>query len=219
MEEIMYIVIAGCGRLGAQLASIAAKDKHDVAVVSRTVDDFKRLTDNFNGITLEGIEFDIDTLKSAGIEQAGAFAAVTSDDNTNIMAAQVARNVFKVPIVVARVFDPLKEKTFNALGIDSICPTTLGAASIYSKFVIKDKSSHFLFYNDKVELIEVIYKNKKVLNKVKELEALGNFKIVTIGHDRETLIAKGDMILHEGDNLLIAVITENFEDIKKVFDL
>ncbi len=215
----MYIVIAGCGRLGAQLASIAAKDKHDVVIVSRTVDDFKRLTDNFNGITLEGIEFDIDTLKSAGIEQASAFAAVTSDDNTNIMAAQVARNVFKVPIVVARVFDPLKEKTFNALGIDSICPTTLGAASIYSKFVIKDKNSHFLFYNDKVELIEVIFRNKKVLNKVKELEALGNFKIVTAEHDRETFIAKEDTILNEGDKLLIAVLIENFEDIKKVFNL
>jgi trk system potassium uptake protein TrkA len=124
-----------------------------------------------------------------------------------------------VPIVVARVFDPLKEKTFNALGIDTICPTTLGAASIYSKFVIKDKGSHFLFYNDKVELIEVNYKNKKVPNKVKELEALGNFKIITVERDKGTLIANEDTILHEGDNLLIAVLTENFEDIKKVFDL
>jgi trk system potassium uptake protein TrkA len=215
----MYIVIAGCGRLGSQLASIASKDKHDVAVVSRTAEDFRRLSADFNGITVEGIEFDIDTLKSAGIEKANAFAAVTSDDNTNIMAAQVAKNVFKVPIVVARVFDPLKEKTFNALGIDTICPTTLGAASIYSKFVIKDKGSHFLFYNDKVELIEVNYKNKKVPNKVKELEALGNFKIITVERDKGTLIANEDTILHEGDNLLIAVLTENFEDIKKVFDL
>jgi trk system potassium uptake protein TrkA len=215
----MYIVIAGCGRLGAHLASMAARDKHDVTVISRQASDFKRLTDDFNGITLEGIEFDIDTLKSAGTGHANAFAAVSSDDNINIMAATVAKNIFKVPIIVARVFDPLKEKTFNALGIDSICPTTLGATSIYSRFIIKDESSHFLFYNDKIELIEIIYKNKRLPNKVRLIEELGNFKIVAIENNNRTVIAEENMELTEGDKLLIAVITDKFEDVKEVLDL
>ncbi|MGC9100441.1 MAG: potassium channel family protein [Caldisericum sp.] len=214
----MYIVVVGCGRLGSQLASIASKDGHDVAVVSRNPAEFKRLGPDFSGMTVEGVEFDIDTLREAGIEKADAFAAVTGDDNTNIMAAQVAKNVFNVPIITARVFDPEKYKTFLALGIDAICPTTLGASSIYSKFLLKNKRTHFLFYNDKLELIEIVYRGEQKTS-VKKLESLGDFKVVSVTEKNITHIAKEDTIINPGSSLLIAVLVENYNSIKKIFNL
>jgi len=152
---VMYIIIVGCGRLGAQLATKLSEEGHDVAVVDHDPDNFSRLSDEFNGATITGVEFDMEVLKSAGIEHADGFAAVTNGDNMNIMAAQVAKTIFKVPMVVARVFDPVKGETYRALGLETVCPTTSAANIIYSKFMIRNEESHFILPGGGIELVEV----------------------------------------------------------------
>lgn len=137
----MYVIIVGCGRVGAQLANVLAGDGHNVVVVDKNPDSFSRLGAGFNGTTVVGSGFDKSVLIEAGIEKADAFAAVTNRDNTNIMAAQVAKGIFKVTKIVTRIYDPGKEKTYFKLGLDVVGGTTLIANLMRDKIVQKEKVS------------------------------------------------------------------------------
>jgi trk system potassium uptake protein TrkA len=123
----MHVVVLGCGRVGATLALMLEADGHSVAVVDRNRDAFRRLGRTFKGKSILGIGIDEDVLRKAGIERAGAFAATTSGDNSNIMSAQIAKVKFQVPRVIARIYDPLRAEAYKELGIDTISPTLLGA--------------------------------------------------------------------------------------------
>jgi len=126
----MYAIIMGCGRVGARVASELGRAGHDVTVLDVNDKAFERLDEDFSGNTLVGNGLDVDVLRRAGIERADAFAAVTQGDNRNIMASQVARHIFNVPKVVTRIYDPLRQETFELLGIEAISPTVLGAERI-----------------------------------------------------------------------------------------
>ena len=121
----MKFVILGCGRVGSRLAAMLDMMGHDVSIIDKSQDAFKRLPAKFGGQAIIGVGIDEDILRSAGIEEADVFAAVTNGDNTNIMASQVAKELFNVPRVIARIYDPLREETYHALGLETICPTTL----------------------------------------------------------------------------------------------
>lgn len=121
----MNIVILGCGRVGATLAQQLEDAGNTVTVVDSRSDAFQRLGNKFRGDKVLGNGVDADVLKRAGIEQADAFAAVTNGDNRNIMASQIAKEIFHVKKVVCRIYDPLRERTFKDLGLETICPTIL----------------------------------------------------------------------------------------------
>jgi len=125
----MYVVIVGCGRVGAELAKLLSAEGHDVVVIDKTQEAFKRLGDTFNGLTMTGNGFDLALLKQVGIEKADAFCAVTDGDNTNLISAQVAKKIFNVPKVFARVYDPQRAHIYAALGLDIISGTLLLSAS------------------------------------------------------------------------------------------
>lgn len=215
----MYIIIVGCGRLGAQLATKLSEEGHDVAVVDRTPANFARLSDEFNGATITGVGFDIDVLKSAGIEHADGFAAVTDSDNMNIMAAQVAKTIFKVPMVIARVFDPVKGETYRALGLETVCPTTSAANIIYSKFLIRNEESHFILPGGGIELVEVAFHPSIPATTIAGVEALDDFKVISITRDGTTTFPKGNDVLAEGDQLLIALHVSDLPRVSVIFHL
>jgi trk system potassium uptake protein len=121
----MNFVILGCGRVGARLAYMLDQLGHNVSIIDQSRDAFKRLPEDFGGTEIIGLGIDEDILKQAGIENADVFAAVTNGDNTNIMASQIAKEIFRVPRVIARIYDPIREDTYHALGLETICPTTL----------------------------------------------------------------------------------------------
>ena len=123
----MYVIIMGCGRVGARLANLLVSAGHEVLVMDVTPGAFERLGRDFPGSTMVGNGIDSDDLVKAGIERADAFAAVTQGDNRNIMAAQLAKHVFKVARVVTRIYDPIRQDTFKALGLDAVSPTVIGA--------------------------------------------------------------------------------------------
>lgn len=126
----MNVVVMGCGRVGARVSSILDHNGHRVTVIDTSREAFRRLPQEFNGDTVLGTGIDEDILRSAGIEEADAFVAVTNGDNRNIMAGQVARVVFKVPQVVVRIYDPVREDTYRRLGLATVCPTTTISALI-----------------------------------------------------------------------------------------
>jgi len=121
----MKVVILGCGRVGARLAQLMEADGHEVSIIDSNLAAFERLPETFKGTTVLGTGIDADVLKAAGIEEADSFAAVTNYDNTNIMASQIAKEIFGVPHVLARIYDPGRESLYHELGLETICPTTL----------------------------------------------------------------------------------------------
>ena len=128
----MYIIVAGCGKIGANLVKTLSNDGHDVVVIDPNEENFTQLDNGTNCLTITGMPIDEDVLKSAGIERADALLAVTSDDNVNIMTAQIASQLYHMPHVVTRVYDPEKDEVLRHMGLTTVCPTMLTVAKISS---------------------------------------------------------------------------------------
>ena len=147
----MNVIVVGCGRVGSQLATLLSVDGHNVTVIDKEADSFRRLGTTFNGVTIRGLGFDEDVLEEAGIRECDAFAAVTDLDNTNLMAAEVARKIFDVPHVVARLYNPQRERTYQQLDLDYVCGTTLVAESLLDK--IQSGHGHHIDTFGDVEIV------------------------------------------------------------------
>ena len=119
----MQVIIVGCGRVGASTAAELARGGHSVVVIDRNPDAFRLLPGNFSGRTLVGTGFDREVLESAGIREADALVASTSGDNTNAIAARIAKEVYRVPDVVARIFDPQRADIYRRYGVQAFAPT------------------------------------------------------------------------------------------------
>lgn len=200
----MQIIVIGCGKVGSKLAEILSREGHGVVVIDNDRNAFKNLGPDFNGVTFTGVPIDQDVLKQAGIETADAFAAVTPDDNINIMACQVAREIFKVPKVIARIYNPEREHVFHQFGLDTICPTNI-TVDVIRSLMLGDKG----ISNHVIANVPVSFKNKAVANneinrKLGDIEALENSLIFGIVRKGELLLANPDIRLEEGDELVIA---------------
>jgi trk system potassium uptake protein TrkA len=125
------IVILGCGRVGARLATMMDREGHSISVIDYSSEAFRRLEPNFSGSTMVGNGVDEEVLIRAGIKEADAFVAVTNGDNRNIMASQIAKEIFNVKKVVCRIYDPIRQSTYNELGLETICPTIIGAQMLF----------------------------------------------------------------------------------------
>jgi trk system potassium uptake protein TrkA len=119
----MKILIMGCGRVGARLAAVMDEEGHQVTVLDNDTYSFRRLPPSFGGTALFGNGIDEEALKKAGIEETDVFIALTQGDNRNVMSCQMAKHVFNVPRVMCRIYDPLREEMYGALGLETISPT------------------------------------------------------------------------------------------------
>ncbi len=129
----MKIIIMGCGRVGAQIASLLEQDGHEITVIDIDAYSFRRLPPDFNGTALLGNGMDEDTLERAGIREADVFVAMTQGDNRNVMAAQIAKHIFNVPRVISRIYDPLRQELYDTLGLEAFSPTTIFAELVREK--------------------------------------------------------------------------------------
>lgn len=141
----MNILIIGCGRVGSRLASALSQMGHDISVLDRDETAFDALDEDFDGITHVGIPIDQDVLRRAGIEGCDAVVSVTSQDTVNLMVAQLAQEIFKVPQVLSRVYDPVREEVFSEFGLSTVCPTNLSVDAIISSLTQRDKPRHMTF--------------------------------------------------------------------------
>lgn len=128
----MNILVIGCGKVGSKLASILSRNDNDVSVIDKNEASFDSLDNDFQGFTFTGFPIDLDILRSAGAENCDILAAVSSNDNVNIMVSQLAKEIFKIPIVIARIYDPNRKDVFSHFGIHTICPTNLTVSSVIS---------------------------------------------------------------------------------------
>ena len=123
----MKVIIMGCGRVGAELATLLDREGNQVTILDLTAAAFSRLPVNFSGTTVVGNGIDVDVLRRVGTAEADAFVSVTQGDNRNVMAAQIAQHIFKVKQVVCRIYDPIREELYHSLGLRTISPTKVGA--------------------------------------------------------------------------------------------
>jgi trk system potassium uptake protein len=121
----LFIVIVGCGRSGAYLANRMSREGHSLVVIDADSGAFDSLSVAFSGFKVEGDATELAVLRQAKIDKADLVIAAATDDNINLMVAQIAKKIFRVPRVIARVFQPDRENIYQALGIDTLCPTTL----------------------------------------------------------------------------------------------
>ncbi len=133
----MKFVILGCGRVGSTLAMMLDRAGHTVSVIDYSSDSFQRLSPEFGGVTTLGNGVDEEVLVRAGIKEADAFVAVTNGDNRNIMASQIAKEIFKVKKVMCRIYDPIREETYHDLGLETISPTKVGAQMFFDALTAK----------------------------------------------------------------------------------
>jgi trk system potassium uptake protein TrkA len=127
MKKNRYIVIVGCGRLGSYLANRLSHEGNSVVIIDKDEATFNNLSHDFSGFRIDGDTTQLEVLNEAKLKNADILIAATHDDNVNLMVAQIARNIFKVPQVLARVFDAGREEVYAQLGIDTICPTSVAA--------------------------------------------------------------------------------------------
>lgn len=137
MESLMdkkadenYTIVIGCGRLGANLANTLSDEGGNVLIIDKSKDAFRKLSPSFGGLSITGDALDLDVLQEAQIHKASVVVAVTNSDNANIMAAQIARELFQIKRVIARLYDPERECVYREFGIDTICPAILSAKEI-----------------------------------------------------------------------------------------
>ncbi|MCX6344698.1 MAG: NAD-binding protein [Armatimonadetes bacterium] len=144
----MKVVILGCGRVGSTIATTMFCEGHDVTIIDQNPDSFRRLGPDFAGKTLVGNGIDEDILRKADVEHADAFVATTNGDNRNIMSVQVAKVRFKVPKVIARIYDPIRASAYADLGIETLCTTCVSSGLLHDKILgvpFKDVESYCRF--------------------------------------------------------------------------
>jgi trk system potassium uptake protein len=209
----MRMIIIGCGRMGAGLAQALAQRGHTVTVVDNDPTAFEVLGPAFNGKTVAGVGFDRDILLQAGIERADGLAAVTASDEANVVAARLARQVFRVPRVVARLYDPRKAEIYRRLGILTISTTTWGIQRIAQLLCYSDLDV-VMSLSSAVDLVQVNVPPLLIGRSTQALTVPGEVHLVAIDRAGKTLLPTPETAFQEGDLLYMAVLAESADRLK-----
>jgi trk system potassium uptake protein len=210
----MNVIVMGCGRVGEQLTQLLLNEGHHVSVIDSDPQALECLGPEFKGRKVVGIGFDQNVLIQAGIETADAFAATSSSDNANIIAARIARNYFRVPVVVARLYDPRRAEIYQRLGLQTISSTTWGAERIRELLTHSDLDPILTFGNGEVCLLNVETPYHLVGKLVKHLAVAGEIQVIAITRQGQALIPLGGSDFHSGDLLHLVVLASAMERVK-----
>ncbi|MCT1689665.1 TrkA family potassium uptake protein [Brevibacterium sp. p3-SID960] len=203
----MHFVVMGCGRVGASLARALDASGHTVAVVDRDPDSFRALGRDFSGSTITGLGFDRDTLERARTGEAYAFAAVSSGDNSNILAARVARETFGVRNVAARIYDPLRAQVFERLGIPTVATVRWTADRMMRKLIPQGAAAEFRDPSGRMVLAEVHLHPDWIARPVAEVEEAIPGRVAYITRLSEGMLARPETLIQDGD--LVHIMCEH----------
>jgi trk system potassium uptake protein TrkA len=195
----VHVVVVGCGRVGSGLARTLEESGHSVAVIDRKAKAFERLAEDFAGRTVVGVGFDRDRLEAAGITEAGALAAVTNGDNSNILVARVARETYGIENVVARIYDPRRAKIYERLGVPTIATVEWTTERVLQRILPERPQAEWIDPSANVCLIERPVPSAWAGHKVGELDLAGHARVMVVTRLGEGAIAGPDTVLQEGD--------------------
>lgn len=215
----MKIIVIGCGRVGAGLARTLSLSGHAVTVVDRDPAAFERLGPAFKGQTVVGVGFDRDVLLKAGIERADGLAAVTASDEANVVAARIASQMFRVPRVVARLYDSRKAEIYRRLGLQTIAPVTWGIHRIADLLSYSPLDVVMSLGDGGVDIVEAEIPPLLVGRTVNELTVPGEVRVVAISRGGETFLPTRGTVLQEGDLLHLATLATSADRLKALLGL
>jgi len=215
----MKILIIGCGRMGAGLTQVLALRGHTVTVVDKDPAAFARLGPHFKGRTVLGIGFDRDVLLKAGIERADGLAAVTASDEANVVAARLASQVFRVPRVVARLYDPRKAEIYRRLGLQTIATVTWGIHRIADVLAYSPLSTLVSLGSGDVDVVEIEVPQMLAGRMVRDLNIPGEVQVVAVTRGGKTAIPTSGTSFQAGDLLHLAVLDSAANRVKEMLGL
>ena len=202
----MHVVIAGCGRVGSELATNLERLGHSVAIIDKYAKSFERLKSDFSGKKIVGFAFDRDILEEAGIGEADAFASVTSGDNSNILSARVAKEHYRVPAVVARIYDPRRAQIYQRLGIQTVATVRWTTDQILRTLMPDEVPVEYTVDNGEVVVTAIPVPKETIGKKAVEADLEGRRRIVAVSRFGVPRIPEKDFAFQEGDILHISVV-------------
>ena len=212
----MHVVIMGCGRVGSALARSLEGLGHSVAVIDRDAAAFRRLSADFAGRKVTGIGFDRDTLLEAGIDRAHAFAAVSSGDNSNIIAARVARETFGLDNVVARIYDANRAAVYQKLGIPTVATVRWTADQVIRRLLPEGEATEWRDPSGRVVLAELAYAPEWIGQRITRVEESTGSRVALLTRLGEGMLPHADSVLQEGDLLHVTAANERLDDVIRV---
>jgi trk system potassium uptake protein TrkA len=214
----VHFVIMGCGRVGSTLALSLEAQGHDVAVIDQEESAFRRLGSAFEGRRVNGVGFDRDTLVEAGIEDAYAFAAVSSGDNSNILAARVARETFGVEHVVARIYDPGRAEVYQRLGIPTVATVLWTADQMLRRLLPQGHVPELVDPSGNVVIAEVTVHPDWVGRRLTELEAATGARAAYLTRLGSGMLPGAETVFQEGDLLHLATLADELPVVERTLD-
>ncbi|HET7481316.1 MAG TPA: TrkA family potassium uptake protein [Actinomycetota bacterium] len=216
----MHVVIAGCGRVGSELATNLERLGHSVAVIDKNPKAFERLKPDFSGKKIIGIAFDREILEAAGIKEADAFAAVTSGDNSNIVCARVTREHYRTREVVARIYDPRRAQIYQRLGIQTVATVRWTTDQILRSLFPDEVPVEYTVDNGEVVVTGVPVSPNLIGKSATEVDLDGRRRVVAVSRFGIPRVPDPKMTLQEGDILHVSVVRSDLielpDAIKKI---
>ena len=197
----MHIVIRGCGRVGTSIAKRLDKLGHSVAVIDQSTEAFRRLGPEFRGAQVKGVGFDRETLIESGIERASAFAAVSSGDNSNIISARVAREIFGVKQVVARIYDSKRAEVYERLGIPTVATVPWTADRLFRELMADKNEELWRDATDAVSLNRIQYDEGWVGRSVTKFEESTGFRAALLTRFGKAMLPTHSTVIQHGDGV------------------
>jgi trk system potassium uptake protein TrkA len=213
----VHVVIMGCGRVGSTLARSLEDRSHDVSVIDTNPDAFRRLGPSFNGTKVTGIGFDQGVLERAGISRADAFAAVSSGDNSNIIAARVARETFGIQQVVARIYDPGRAEVYQRLGITTVATVKWTADQVLRRLLPAGAEPDFRDPSGTIRVDQVPINEAWVGKRTVKFQEESGSRIAWIDRLGEGMLPTRETVMQEGDLLHLVMREENADRVYAAF--
>lgn len=208
----------GCGRVGASLARALERSGHDVAIIDQDEAAFHRLGHEFEGRTVTGVGFDRETLEAAQIEKAYAFAAVSSGDNSNVIAARVARETYGVEHVVARIYDPGRAEIYQRLGIPTVATVKWTSDQILRRLLPQGHVPELTDPSGRVVLAEVPVATSWVGERLTQIESATEARVAYLTRLGEGMLPAKDTVYQAGDLIHLAVLRDRLPTVERILD-
>ncbi|MGZ4703640.1 MAG: potassium channel family protein [Acidimicrobiales bacterium] len=207
----MHVIVVGCGRVGSGLAATLESQGHTVAVIDRRAEAFRRLPPDFSGRTIVGVGFDRARLLDAGVGQAGALAAVTNGDNSNIVVARVAREAFSIDRVVARIYDQRRAAIYERLGIPTVATVQWTIERVLRRILPDTAGVEWIDPSAQVCLVERSIPDTWAGHPLDDLESPGVVRVAGLSRLGKGAIPTSGLLAQEGDLVWLAVSGESID--------
>ncbi|MGH9070268.1 MAG: potassium channel family protein [Acidimicrobiales bacterium] len=210
------VIVVGCGRVGSELAVNLVKAGHETVIMDKVSSAFRRLPPEWSGRKVVGFGFDRDHLQDAGIDGAGALAAVTSGDNTNILTARIAKERYLIPHVVARIYDPRRAQIYRRLGIDTVASVTWSVDQAIRRLFPETAWHDWSDASGRLLLVERGLPEAWAGERLDRLGARGKHRLVAVERNAEPLLPSPDLLGQEGDHLHVAVMRDALDQLDQL---